>query len=294
MKDAFQAIQDVLQNRLFTIAGTPVDLATLLIFLLIIAATLWISHVLQRGLVRFFQARGVRDEASIGVGTRLLHYLVLIIGFGIAIHTMGINLTALFAAGAIFAVGLGFAMQNIAQNFVSGIILLVERTIKPADILEVDGRMVRVVRLGARATVVRTLDEEDLIVPNSTLVQSTVKNYTLRDALYRLRAPVGVVYGSDMAVVRQVLEDAAKKLDWRSKDKNPVVLMTEFGDSSVNFEVSVWVDNPWKTRALRSELNEAIWWALKNAGITIAFPQLDVHLDPPVVESLESLTADGR
>ncbi|NIO29746.1 MAG: mechanosensitive ion channel [Candidatus Latescibacteria bacterium] len=290
MSDIFQLVREVLQYRLFEISGTAVNLMTLLTFALIIAFTFLISHLLQKALYRFFRTRGVKDEASLGVTTRLLHYLILAIGLGVGIHTLGINLTALFAAGAIFAVGIGFAMQNIAQNFVSGIILLAERTIKPSDILEVEGRIVRVVRLGARATVARTLDEEDLIIPNSILVQSVLKNYTLRDALYRLRAPVGVIYGSDMALVRQVLEETARDLPWRAEDTDPVVFLTEFGDSSVNFEVSVWVDNPWQMRGLRSKLNEAIWWGLKGAGITIAFPQLDVHFDPPVVESLRTMS----
>ncbi len=294
MNEIFKAVRDILDFELFTISDTPVTIATVLVFLLIIAVTFWISHIVQRGVGRFFKARGVRDEASIGVTSRLIHYVILIIGFGIAVHTMGINLTALFAAGAVFAVGLGFAMQNIVQNFVSGVILLAERTIKPSDILEVDGRVIRVVRLGARSTVGRTLDEEDLIIPNSILVQSTVKNYTLRDAIYRLRIPVGVIYGSDMALVRQVLENSAQQIPWRSTDKDPVVLMTDFGESSVNFEVSVWIDDPWQIRGLRSQLNEALWWALKAAGVTIAFPQIDVHFDPPVVESLQGLKAAGR
>ena len=129
-----------------------------------------------------------------------------------------------------------------------------------------------------------------MIIPNSTLVQTPVTNYTLRDTLYRIRRPVGVVYPSDMAVVKQTLQRAAQGVKWRSQHRDPVVLLTEFADSSVNFEVSVWVDSPWNTRGLSSELNETIWWALKDAGITIAYPQLDVHLDPPVVESLRAMT----
>ncbi|MDH3214874.1 MAG: mechanosensitive ion channel [Candidatus Krumholzibacteria bacterium] len=283
----------ILQTRLFVLAGTPVNILTLLMFVLVVMVTLWASHLLQRGLRRFYAVRGIKDEATIGISSRLAHYLVLGIGFGIAIHTLGINLTALFAAGAIFAIGLGFAMQNIAQNFVSGVILLGERSIKPGDILQVEDRMVRVVSLGSRATVARSLDEEDLIIPNSTLVQSTVKNYTLRDSLYRLRATVGVEYGSDMALVRKTLQEAAQEVSWRSREKDPVILMTEFGDSSVNFEVSVWIDNPWGVRGAKSKMNEAIWWSLKAAGIAIAFPQLDVHFDPVIENTAKQLSRNA-
>jgi len=183
-------------------------------------------------------------------------------------------------------VAIGFAMQNISQNFISGVILLAERAIKPSDILEVDGRIVRVMRMGIRATVARTLDEEDLIIPNATLVQSTVKNHTLRDPLFRLRASVGVVYSADMAQVRKVLEDAARAISWRVAEEKPVVHMTAFGNSSVDWEVSVWVDDPWKIASYRSQLNEIIWWALKDAGIVIAFPQLDLHLDTSVEDAI--------
>ena len=119
-------------------------------------------------------------------------------------------LEALFAAGAVFAIGLGFAMQNIVQNFVSGVILLAERTIKPGDVLQVDGRFVKVRHMGIRSTICRTLDEEEIIVPNATIVQSTVTNYTLQDSLFRLRCTVGVVYGSDMVLVKNTLQRAAQ------------------------------------------------------------------------------------
>ena len=110
--------------------------------------------------------------------------------------------------------------------------------------------------------------------------------HTLRDKDYRLRAQVGVTYGSDMREVRRVLEEVAKGVEWRKMDREPVVLLVGFGDSSVDWEVSVWIDDPWKIQQLRSALNEIIWWALKVAGITIAFPQLDLHFDPKVTESI--------
>jgi small-conductance mechanosensitive channel len=129
---------------------------------------------------------------------------------------------------------------------------------------------------------VRTRNEEEIIVPNSILVLSMVKNYTLSDASFLLSSTVGVVYGSDMRKVREVLEATAKSIPWRDGTKDPRVLMTEFADSAVNFKVFVWTNEPWIARRLTSGLNEAIWWALKKAGIVIAFPQLDVHFDPRV------------
>jgi small-conductance mechanosensitive channel len=251
---------------------------TLLVFVAIVLVTFWISRLAQRGARRAFALRGIDDVGTVGIATRLLHYAVIMLGLGIGLQTVGVDLGALLAAGAFFAVALGFAMQNVAQNFVAGIILLTERTIKPGDVLEVEGRVVRVSRMGLRSTVARTRDEEDLIIPNATLVQNTVTNYTLRDPTYRLRATVGVSYAADLDEVKRVLRQAAESLPGRSERHEPRVLLCGFGDSSVNFEVSVWSEDPWGARVTRSSLNEAIWWALRAAKITIPYPQRDVHL----------------
>ena len=279
----------LLDLPLFTLAGTPVTIATLVVFAVIIAATWLISLIIGKAVARGFKVRGVKDEGTVEVVRRLLHYAILATGLGIGLQTVGINLAALFAAGAFLAIGLGFAMQNIMQNFVSGVILLTERSITPGDVLQVDGRFVRVQKMGIRSTIAKSLDEEEIIVPNSTIVQSTVTNYTLKDSLYRLRCAVGVTYGSDMTLVHDTLMRMAEGVPWRVQEKDPVVLLTEFGSSSVDWEVSVWMDDPWRVRRAKSEMNLAIWWALKEAGITIAFPQMDVHFDPPVTASLASV-----
>jgi small-conductance mechanosensitive channel len=286
-------VDRALNTVLFSISGRGVTLVSLLVFVLIIAITFWISRVLERGVERAFALRGVTDPGLIGNVNRLLHYTALAIGFALALQNIGFDLGALFAAGAIFAVALGFAMQGLVQNFVSGVILLAERTIKNGDVLEVEDEVVRVTRMGLRVTVARTRDEEDLIIPNTTLSQNTIKNYTLRDPEYRLKTSVGVIYGSDMRTVVRVLKEAAESMEFRIQDRSPQILMTGFGDNSVNFEVQVWTRDPWAARAHNSQLNDAIWWHLKDAGITIAFPQLDVHLDAPVVESLQRLQRAG-
>jgi small-conductance mechanosensitive channel len=282
-----------LDVKLFEIAGTSITVATLVVFAAIVLVTLIVSRLMQSAVTRLFGARGIRDEGTVGVATRLTHYLVLLLGLGIGLQTIGINLAALFAAGALFAIGLGFALQNLTQNFVSGVILLLERSIKPGDVLRVEDRLVKVSKMAIRATHARTLDDEEIIVPNSLIAQATVTNYTLRDSFYRLRCPVGVVYGSDMALVRRTLEGVARSAEWRARNKEPVVLLTDFGSSSVDWEVSVWIDDPWLVRRRRSDLNEAMWWALREAKITIAFPQVDVHFDPPVVQGLHALGRAG-
>jgi small-conductance mechanosensitive channel len=273
----------------FTIGGSAVTVADLLVVLALLVAAWTFSRVLRRGLERVLRRRGVDDQGTVAVTLRITHYGVMLLGFMTAISQVGINLSALLAAGAVFAVGVGFALQGLAQNFVSGVILLFERSIKPGDIVEVDGYVVRVLRLGIRTTLCRNREDEELLVPNSHLVDSTVKNFTLHDNSQRIRAGVGVAYESDLRAVAQALQEMADGLEWRVRERKPTVFLKEFGSSSVDFEVSVWTDDPWRAPIYRSELMTGIWFALKDAGVTIAFPQLDVHLDGPVEEAISRL-----
>jgi small-conductance mechanosensitive channel len=292
-KEIHPMISRLLEFQLLEFGETQITLGTALLALAILALTYWISTLVQKAFVRGLKLRGVEEPGSLGVSRRLIHYVVMLVGLGVALENLGISLSTFFAAGAVFAVTIGFAMQNIAQNFVAGVILLVERVIKPGDVLEVDGRVVRVIDLGIRATIVRTRDEEVLIVPNSLLAQATVKNYTFRDSLYRLRADVGVSYDSDLAQVRKVLEKTARGMTWRSRTFEPVVVLTGFGSSSVDYQISVWAEDPWKMQQLLSKLYEGIWWALKEAHIVIAYPQLDLHLQAPVPPKLLSALRPG-
>ena len=286
LEKTLEKSQELFDIHLITIGGTKVTAWTVVVFVAILLFTLMLSWFLRRAVTRFLRLRKVEDRGTIAVTRRLLHYVVIAIGFGVALHTIGVNLTGLFAAGAIFAVGIGFAMQNIAENFVSGVILLVERSITPGDVLHVDGKLVRVEELGIRATRVRTRDDEDLIVPNANLIQSTVTNHTLEDSLYRIRASVGVAYDTDVEHAMKLLLDAAKAIEGRSMRRDPAALLLEFADSAVALEVSVWVEAPWESAVGKSDLNLTIWRTLRDANITIAFPQLDVHLAPEVEQGL--------
>jgi small-conductance mechanosensitive channel len=274
------------EYELVQLGNQPIQVADLFTIAAVLLATFLLSRMVQRAMRRTFDRRGLLDEGTLTVAARLTHYAIMALGVFVALKMGGIPLTELFAAGALFAVVIGFAMQNIAENFVSGVILMVERSITPGDVLEVQGRMVRVIQMGIRATVARTRDEEELIIPNSEIVRSTVKNFTLGNPLFRLRAHVGVSYHSDLHAVRDALLKAADRVPFRHPEREPRVQLREFGSSSVDYDVMVWTSDPWATQEQRSILNEAIWWSLKEAGITIAFPQLDLHLDTRVENSL--------
>ena len=273
----------------FELGDQPQTVLDLVQGLAVVLAAFLVSRALQRAWARAFRIRELADVGTLNVAQRLTHYAVMAIGLFAALKVAQVNLTALAAAGAVFAVVVGFAMQNISENFVSGLILMIERSIKQGDVLEIDGRMVRIVSMGVRATVARSVDEEELIIPNSAMVKDTVKNYTLADRLFRLHTTVGISYEADMKRVRLVLEKAAREVPFRSREHEPRILMREFADSSVVWDVSIWMTTPWYELNARSELNEAIWFALKDAGIAIAYPQLDLHVDAAVGTALREL-----
>lgn len=270
----------IVNATLFRLHGIDVTLLSLVTALLIALLTLRLGRLAEVATRRALNARGVRSEATLVPAAKSTRYLVLFTGFAIAVNTVGIDLGALFAAGAVFAVGLGFAMQSIVQNFVSGIILLVERAVKPGDVVEVNGEFVRVIEMGIRSTIARTLHDEEIIIPNHMLSQSAVRNYTYQSTICRLRANVGVSYHSDLHLVRETLHRVGEQMKWRAHEKSPVVLLVGFGDSAVNFELSVWTQNPWDRQHSLNEMHEGIWWAFKQQGIVIAFPQLDLHFPP--------------
>jgi small-conductance mechanosensitive channel len=245
----------------------------------IMLAGVWLSRSIQRYLLRRMEQRYPEDKDVINLYRRIVRITVLLIAAGIALHVIGFDMTHLFTTGGLLAVAAAFAMKTTAENFVSGLFIRLERSITRGDVLSMaDGGMVRVERIGPRATIVRSKAGVDLIVPNSELVQNAVCNYTYRDSLYRLETQVGVAYETDLKQVQAVLEQTCNNLEWRSKHSEPVILLDAFGDSSVNYLIRVWIDDPWVAGRMRSQLNEAIWWALKDAHIVIAFPQLDVHL----------------
>ena len=186
------ALRDVINMKIFVLGDRDVTPVTLLYLVGLYLLTTQVSRALQVAIARASGFRGVNiDESSLAVGQRFVHYLTLTVGVIVALASLGIDLGALVTAGAVFAVGIGLAMQNLAQNFVSGMILLMEGSIKPTDIVEVEGRVVQVKQMGMRATIARTRDGEHLIIPNNNLVQATVKNLTHEDRNVRISVLVG-------------------------------------------------------------------------------------------------------
>jgi small-conductance mechanosensitive channel len=262
---------------LFLVGGTAVTVASIVSFVVFLALAFAASVLLQRAVHRLCQRRGV-DEGVQYALKRLLHYAVVAVGAFLALDNLGISVTALAGVGAILAVGIGFGLQNIAQNFVSGLILLLERPVKKGDFVVVGETAGTVREIRGRATVVTTVDNVDIVVPNGQFIVEQVTNQTFVDRRVRVRVEVGVAYGSDTARVREVLLEAARAHAEVLPEPAPVVAFTDFGDSALEFAVIFWVPDPLVRPRIASDLRFEIDAAFRREGIEIPFPQRDLHL----------------
>ena len=235
----------------------------------------WIFQKLLKDevLVRRRVERGVR--LSIG---RLVHYGLIFVGFLLALSTLGLDVTKLTIIMSALSVGIGFGLQSVVNNFVSGIILLFERPVRVGDYIEAAGTWAEIKRIGLRSTTVLTFDQADVIIPNADLVTNQVTNWTLSNRRVRLIIPVGVAYGSDVALVMETLVACSIENAKVANTPEPQVLFLSFGESSLDFELRVWVLDTDHRLKVQSELHQEIDRRFREANIQIAFPQRDLHL----------------
>jgi small-conductance mechanosensitive channel len=265
-----------LNSHKFSVGGSSVTYSALLISVAVLVFGLLLASKVSNRIRTFGGVEDVQIRRRV-VATRVVGYGIRIATIVIALHVTGIDVTTVLAASAVLAVGIGIAMQKVAENFVSGVILFAEQAIREGDIIEFEGCVARVQRVGIRATIALTLDDVEIIVPNSILAQNAVKNLTLTEMIHRLHVRVGVAYETDVDKAAEVLLAAAESISWRDPDHKPVVLLLDFGASSIDFEVSVWTRDVWLLRRWQSELRKTLWRAIRDNGISIPFPQIDVH-----------------
>ena len=267
----------------FNIKGVDITVGSIFTFAIVLFGTLVAAALVRRGLRRALNRKTTIEKGRAESFGKLSSYLIYVLGVITAFHIIGIDMSSLLAAGAIFGVAIGFAMQTVVQNFVSGIILMVESSVHPGDIIEVHDEIARVEDIRIRSTIVRTLFDEEIIVPNSFLVSNSLKNLTMSDSDYRIVVPVGVAYNSDLRAAEKALEAAAEAVS-----KSFRVSLREFGDSAVVFRVSVWIDDPWEKYNAQSDLMFEIAKKLHEAEVVIAFPQLDLHVDDSLLDAMRS------
>ena len=289
---ASSGLQPVLDFELVRISGLSVTVGALIAAVLVLVAALLVSALLRRMLKRYGDRHAANaNHAALYTVSRLVHYALLALGIFLALNVAGIPLGkfAIFA-GAI-GVGLGFGLQAIFSNFISGIILLFDRSLKVGDFVELESDIRGTVRaINIRATRITTNDNIDVLVPNSEFVSGRVVNWTHGSYNRRIRVPFGVAYGVDKELVKKAVMEAAGRVPFTlamEGDKRPQVWLTGFGDSAVEFQLVVWLTEAAARR--NAAIKAAYLWeidtALKDYGIEIPFPQNDLN-----VRSLFGLT----
>jgi len=249
--------------------------------LLAFGVAIWLSLLLARG-IRLLLEEDVLRSMTLPRGvpaaiSTLVHYAAVFIGFLVAAAAAGFDLSRFTLLAGAFGVGLGFGLQNVVNNFVSGLILIFERPVQVGDVVEIGGVQGHVQRIGIRASTVRTWGGAEVIVPNGDLISQQVTNWTLSDRLRRLEIPVGVRYGTDPRRVIDLLTEAAGQHPLVLSSPEVMTLFVGFGESSLDFVVRAWTSSDdW--RVVQSDLAVAINTALREAGIEIPFPQRDLHL----------------
>jgi small-conductance mechanosensitive channel len=281
-----ERLRDLLEFRLLVLSGGVITIASVLVGLGIASVSVVIASLLGRW------ARGVLRARGLPLGTqfaasKIIGYVTITVGFMVALTSMGLKLDALIATSTVVAVGIGFGLQNVAQNFVSGVILLLEQPVRKGDFVRVGDALGIVDDIGLRATQIVTRDEVTIIVPNSHLITAPVINHSRPSKNLRIRIAVGVAYGSDTARVRGELIAVAAAEKHVLTSPPPEVRFEDFGESSLTFALLVWINEPQSDLRISSELRFAIAAAFRRAGIEIPFPQRDLH----VRSGLEGLAA---
>jgi small-conductance mechanosensitive channel len=262
----------------FNLGSYRISVGLVIVSVGILYISFLVSQVVQKLLVDQVLTRR-RIEIGVKVSiARLVHYVLIFIGFVVALLALGFEFTKLTIMLSALGVGIGFGLQNIVNNFVSGLILLFERPVRVGDYIELDGRWAEIKDIGLRATIVQTFDQADVIIPNADMVANQVINWTLTNRLVRLTIPVGVAYGSDISLVMETLSESAKDNSKVAKTPAPQVLYLNFGESALEFELRVWVLDADNWLIVSSELHQEIDRRFREAKIEIAFPQRDLHL----------------
>ena len=277
-KNFINDIKDFL-NIPITIGNTQITLWSIVYFLLLLFLLFYVTSKLRKWVVYKLLSKSKIDIGiRIAVGT-IIRYIVLIIGIIVILQSAGINLSAITVLAGAVGVGIGFGLQNITNNFVSGIIILFERPIKVGDRIEMGDVSGDVIRISMRSTTIVTNDNISIIVPNSDFISSKVINWSHTDRNIRFNIPIGVSYKEDPQIIKKLLLEVAAENKGILDKPKPDVLFKNFGDSSLDFNLRIWtrefINRP---NVLKSQIYYSVFEKFKEHGIEIPFPQRDLHI----------------
>jgi potassium-dependent mechanosensitive channel len=275
---AVRGLLRFLQAPLFTLGQAQINLQSILLTGLGLIVVIWLGRWSREATYRWVYSKivdlGARHSLSV-----FTQYAVVLLGLLITLRTIGIDLTTLAIFAGALGVGIGFGLQTIANNFISGLLLLMERPLRSGDIVDIGTSQGEVTRIGIRSLTVKTWDNQEVIIPNAEVISNAFTNWTHTDNVVRTKVLIGVSYDADPRLAKQVIEQALKRNPAVLGLPEPRVWLSEFGDSSVNFHVQYFTDvRRYNRLELKSQVLFGIWDALKDAGIVIPYPQRDVHI----------------
>lgn len=281
-----------LSTPLTTVQGTPLSL----IDLLITVGTVLLFYILARAAAGQFQKRLESRLKLTATNRRLIRTVIflsiLFAGVYTSLSSLGVNLSIFLVPLSALSIGLGLGLQNLASNYIAGLVLMTERTIRDGDVIEVDGIRGTVQEMSLRTTVVKTFSNTEVIVPNSLMVSQRLDNWTKSDQILRIESHIGVAYGSEISVVHEILRTHIVKHSAVLSDPEPRTFLVEFADSALLFRIQYWIDDPAQRLSSLSEILEDIYLGLQEQGISIPFPQRDVWLKgDPLSPNVASATA---
>jgi small-conductance mechanosensitive channel len=284
VRTAWIRLTEVSGTTLFQVKETPVTLGDVVRGVVILIIGWLLSRAIRFAINRVGRKESVGTQASLYTISRLTHYTIIIVAALIALGSIGLSFTNIAIIAGALSVGIGFGLQSIVNNFVSGLIILFERTLRVGDYIELDTGLTGTVKaINVRSTLINTNDNIDIVVPNSEFVSTKLTNWTLGEHILRVRIPFGVAYGSDKEVVRKAAIEACEDVPYtltHLRGREPDVWLVEYGDNSLNFLLLVWVNRQGARRPTRTRA--AYLWALEDKlteyNIEIPFPQRDLHL----------------
>lgn len=278
IREIIAPVVNGLNYNLFALGDAKITPLSIIYLVLLTVLLFYLSNKLRGFLVENALKRTNLDLGARQAVATITRYLLLFFGLLVILQTVGINLTTLNVVAGAVGIGVGFGLQNIASNFISGLIILMERPVKVGDRVEVNKVNGQVINIGARSTIIRTNDDIAIIVPNSKFISENVVNWSYDARRVRFHVPVGVAYDSDVHLVRDLLLKVAEENSDVLQEPPPSVRLMKFNDSSIDMELWVWSESKVQSKAtLFSDLNFAILDAFRANNIEIPFPQSDLH-----------------
>jgi small-conductance mechanosensitive channel len=278
MINDFVSTRLLIDIPLFSVADNVVtigNVATAIIVLYWFIVAAWIIEVSLR---RTLSTNSKVDTGIVESVVTVSRYVVIIVGVLLALNYLGLDLSTIAIIGGGLSIGVGFGLQHIVASFISGLVLLFEQSLVPGDVIDINGDIGTVEKVNMRATTVRTIDNVDVVIPNEVFLSSEVTTYTKTDNVVRVLMQIGVSYDSNPHRVRDVVLTAAGQHALVLAEPEPQLLFRGYGDSSLDFELAVWINRPELARRVSSDLYYLIWDAFAEAGIEIPFPQRDLNL----------------